>query len=135
MHVHFSRDKVFSNLQIQRGPRSPKAGGMSPLHPLGGGEWTVQGLDAYPEPIKGLPDMRHFTIKSLTVEMESGKKDSELARDQRLIWLGDSGVLVCMDPPPRLSDITQMSSMTGIGLPTLPIPSFCLHWFFSGCIC
>lgn len=127
MHVQFSRDKVFSNLQIRRGPRSSMAGGMRLLDPLGGGKWTVQGLGAYPEPVQGLPDIRQFTIKSLTAEMESGKKSSELARDQRLIWLGDPGVLVCMDPPPWLSDITQTSSMTGIGLPTLPTPNFCLH--------
>lgn len=91
------------------GSKILKPWGMSLLHPLGAGKWTLQGLRAFSEPVRYLPDMRNFTIKSLRDEMESGKKDSELARDERPFSLGDSRVLVCIHPCPWLSNMIQTS--------------------------
>ena len=56
---------------------------MSLLFLLGAGKWTVPGLRAFLGPVKALPDVRDFTIKSLRDGLELGKKGSELARDQR----------------------------------------------------
>ena len=58
---------------------------MSLLFLLGAGKWMVQGLRAFLGPVKALPEVRGFTIKSLRDGMELGKKGSELAREQRPI--------------------------------------------------
>lgn len=45
---------------------------MSLLFLLGAGKWMVQGLRAFLGPVKALPDVRGFTIKSLRDGMELG---------------------------------------------------------------
>ena len=89
---------------------------MSLLFLLGTGKWTMQGLGALLGPMKALPGVRNFTVESLRDGMELGKKGSELARDQRPVWLGDSGILLCPAPTLWLSNRTHTSSVFGIHL-------------------